>query len=65
MKSHCHANELFGIGRDKNNEECVKRITKNPDKVNSKLRAYISNRGSGYYKQDPDDVELIFNDSKI
>ena len=66
-KAQCRANELFGIGREENNEYCfllnilnVKREQqKELRKVKSNLSAYISDRGYGYPKKYFDDIKII------
>ena len=66
-------NELLKSGREENNEDRlplnllnVKREQQNNlGKINSKLRAYISDRGSGYSKQALDQVKIIFYGRRI
>ena len=72
-KAQCCADEIFEPGRVENNEDCLplnlsivqREQQKELRNINSKLGTYISGRGSSYFKQDIDEVEIICYDSKI
>ena len=73
MKAQYCANELFTIDRYKKYEDYSLldilnvQIEQQTDmiNVNNKLMVYISDRGSGYYKEYLDNAKIICHDSKI
>ena len=72
-KDQCRANELFAIGGEEKIDNCFplnllivqREQQKELNNIKSSLGTCISDRGSSYSKQELDDVEIIFYDSKI
>ena len=73
VKDHCCENQLFALGRDKNNKFCFPLTLLNVEieqqkelrDINSKPNAYLTDRVFCYSRQVLDNVELIFYNSKI
>ena len=67
VKAQCCANELFTIGREENNEDCLPLKLLNVQieqhkylrKINYKLSTYILDRESSYSKQSLEKIEII------
>ena len=72
-KAQCHAKELFAIDREENTDNCfplnllivLREQQKEPRNIKFSISTYISDRGSGYFKQELDDIKIIYYDSKI
>ena len=72
-KAQCFPNELFTFGGAENNDDYFllnllilqREQQKELRNMNPKISTYILDRGSGYYMQELDKVEIICYDSKI